>query len=516
LAANNTNVNKDFKRDSDHNFTIPMIATFNMKTVPVMIIALVAMATPAAAFTPRVLRIFGLGAMPASGSEISESATTFGVKKPSKELTGVDPSLTDVCATISHQIYNATSKDYFSLSDADHQADVLHFHDHGLLKDTVPPFVIAESGDALILGWRGSTTLMDWASDVSYAPVASSRWSSITQNVRAHSAYSALVESDLALYEDAIIAAVKKNKKIKQIILTGHSLAGGMAHVAHLFIEAQLSQPDNAWSHLQGKLTCRTVAFSAPMTTVNLDADHVDTATNDFLKRVADHSCNIIYNCDAVPHGVGDVVYLKNVVEDVIPDITKGIRVGPILKMMLGAPDKMKKYHDENVSKKNPVFSVPIAYHHVGNVIYYHDATADPVRLRDTTFLPKSVPEFRLYKIALPRDNKEVGAIDQLKEAHLYFPRALSYNLHLDKDGSDLTLLDETTSSPLQDTFNEEVKLISTFLVSTAESKLKDLAKKGATPKQLEDIASLVGATSKQLGGVTSFFANIDFGRSKD
>jgi hypothetical protein len=433
LAANNTNVNKDFKRDSDHNFTIPMIATFNMKTVPVMIIALVAMATPAAAFTPRVLRIFGLGAMPASGSEISESATTFGVKKPSKELTGVDPSLTDVCATISHQIYNATSKDYFSLSDADHQADVLHFHDHGLLKDTVPPFVIAESGDALILGWRGSTTLMDWASDVSYAPVASSRWSSITQNVRAHSAYSALVESDLALYEDAIIAAVKKNKKIKQIILTGHSLAGGMAHVAHLFIEAQLSQPDNAWSHLQGKLTCRTVAFSAPMTTLNLDAEHSDTVTSDFLKRVAAHSCNIIYKCDAVPHAVGDVVYLDHVIERAFSEIVKGAHVGPILKMVLSG--KGKSFYNGKIvhDKCLPILPVLEAYHHIGNVIYYPDVTAEPVRLRDTPFLPENVPDFRVYPVALPEKKKsrksDDGVVQQLTDGHLFFPTSLSYNL---------------------------------------------------------------------------------------
>jgi hypothetical protein len=428
-----------------------MMTTFNMKAVPVMIIALVAMAIPAGAFTPRVLhtqtasRAFGLYGMPTSGSEVSESATSFGVQKPSKELTGVDPSLTDVCATISHQIYDAKSIDYFSLSDADHQAEVLYFHDHGILKETVPPFVIAVSGDALILGWRGSSTVMDWASDFSYAPVASSRWSSITQNVRAHSAYSALVESDLALYEDAIIDAVTKNKKIKQIILTGHSLAGGMAHVAHLFIEAQLSQPDNAWSHLQGELTCRTVAFSAPMTTLNLDAEQSDTATNDFLKRVAAHSCNIIYKCDAVPHAVGDVAYLNKVIETIYSDTYNGIKTpwllpiskGSILKMVL---EKARDFYIATVvkEKNSPTSILPVleAYHHIGNVIYYPDATAEPVRLRDTPFLPESVPDFRVYPVALPvpeekksKNKSEEGVIQQLADGHLFFPTSLSYNL---------------------------------------------------------------------------------------
>jgi hypothetical protein len=61
---------KAFRASNLYFFTIPMSNTFNMKTVPVMIIALAAMSTPAAAFTPRVLhkqtasRIFGLGAIP--------------------------------------------------------------------------------------------------------------------------------------------------------------------------------------------------------------------------------------------------------------------------------------------------------------------------------------------------------------------------------------------------------------------------------------------------------------------
>ena len=355
--------------------------------------------------------------------------SSSGVNKPSKELTGVDPSLTGVCATISHQIYTAESKDSFKLSDSNHVVEVLYFHDHGDLKDTVPPLVIAVSGDTLILGWRGSQTLMDWLSDAAYAPVLSSRWSSITPNVRAHSAYSALVESDLALYEKTIIDEIK-TRNISQLILTGHSLAGGMAHVAHLAIEGQLSQSGTAWSSLQGQLTCRTVAFSAPMTILNMDATRADTETNKFLQRVADHSCNIIFNCDAVPHAVGDIEFLDDIVDDVLPELVKGIPAPRVFTLMFGVEDKLDEAFDNFVGNNlKTTLPVLIKYHHIGSIIYYPDAKADPVLLRDSAFLPADVPEFRGYKVALPRDNKEVGAIKQLGDAHLFFPSGLAYNV---------------------------------------------------------------------------------------
>jgi hypothetical protein len=180
------------------------------------------------------------------------------------------------------------------------------------------------------------------------------------------------------------------------------------------------------------------------MTAINLDADYSDTAsddysntpTNDFLQRVADNSCNIIYNCDVVPHGVGDLGFMNDVLEDVIPDLAKEVAsdgwfhrtkqyyMTKFLKSLYNGFD-----NNEEQGEMAVPFSVLAAYHHVGNVIYYHSATAEPVRLRDSSFHPDSVEEFRKYEVARPRDNKNVGAIEQLTDAHLFFPKALSYNL---------------------------------------------------------------------------------------
>jgi hypothetical protein len=156
----------------------------------------------------------------------------------------------------------------------------------------------------------------------------------------------------------------------------------------------------------------------------------------DFLQRVADNSCSIIYNCDVVPHGVGDLGFMNDVLEDVIPDLAKEVAsdgwfhrtkqyyMTKFLKSLYNGFD-----NNEEQGEMAVPFSVLAAYHHVGNVIYYHSATAEPVRLRDSSFHPDSVEEFRKYEVARPRDNKNVGAIEQLTDAHLFFPKALSYNL---------------------------------------------------------------------------------------
>ena len=72
---------------------------------------------------------------------------------PEKVCTSRDQQLgcEEICATSSRQIQHAKSKDCVNLSDSNHLAEVLYFHDHGNFTDTVPALVIAVSGDALIL-----------------------------------------------------------------------------------------------------------------------------------------------------------------------------------------------------------------------------------------------------------------------------------------------------------------------------------------------------------------------------
>jgi hypothetical protein len=169
------------------------------------------------------------------------------------------------------------------------------------------------------------------------------------------------------------------------------------------------------------------------MTTLNLNAnDQVDGGTKDFLQRVSENSCNIIYNCDVVPHATGDIVYVGNAIEAVLKEVVREkVPFGRFGRWLSGAKDKVDDAFDSLVEKLQPTLPVLVAYHHLGNVIYYHDETSAPVLLRDSMYHPNTVPEFRDNKdIAFPKENdRKVSVMQQLKDAHLFFPKALAYNV---------------------------------------------------------------------------------------
>jgi hypothetical protein len=230
----------------------------------------------------------------------------------------------------------------------------------------------------------------------------------------------------------AIISEIGK-RNLKQLLLTGHSLAGDTAHVAHLFIEGQLSQRrSTAWTGLKRKITCRTVAFSAPTMTINLNENQVGEARA-FLQKVSEHSCNIIYNCNAVSYATGDIAYRGIVIEAVMKELVwKKVPLGRFGRWLSGVEEKVDDAFDRVVEMLQPTLPVMVAYHHLGNVIYYHNETSEPVLLRDSKgCLPDSVPELRANKdIAFPKENdRKVSVMQQLKDAHSFFPKALAYNV---------------------------------------------------------------------------------------
>jgi hypothetical protein len=363
---------------------------------------------------------------------------------PGQDLTGVSPALTSICATISDQIYSVETIHDFHLTNEDAPsvtAEVILFEDHGALSDVIPPFCVAVTGSCLILAWRGSKTIMDWVSDVTYAPVTSSRWNRVAAQVRAHAAYASLIESDLATHEAWILDQVQQ-RKIKTLILTGHSLAGGLAQVAQLAIEGQLQAPGSLWYPLRKALEVRSVAFAAPMT-ILLDtsqASQFDTKTRVFLEGVASRSCNIVYGPDIVPHGSGDLKYVLDVVTALIPEVVSGLPYSWVLKMF-GMESKIFKGFESLISKENVkgLAQVMVQYHHLGTVVYYptpavgggSSSNPAPAALRDSQFLPNSIPEFRGSSvIQVPKTDKKTGSTisGQLQNAHSYLLESFSYS----------------------------------------------------------------------------------------
>jgi hypothetical protein len=167
--------------------------------------------------------------------QAKKTLPTMRLKCPEKELTGVEPSMTEICATLSSLTYKDNLLEKFTFKFDASKVDATSDY-HIPLKSTTPTFITATIEKTLILCWRGSVTLMDWVVDFAAAPVASPLLRQMARYIKVHCGYFSLVENDLALHEDRIIEEIE-TKDIKELIMTGHSLGGGMAQVAHFLIQ---------------------------------------------------------------------------------------------------------------------------------------------------------------------------------------------------------------------------------------------------------------------------------------
>jgi len=140
--------------------------------------------------------------------------------KPSKEMTGVEPDMTQLCATISQQLYSCTSFDEFKLSTKDNQCDLYIYDNHGSLFNATPPFCVATTGKTMILGWRGTSTVMDELTDCAAAPQSNIAWRKHAKTIKAQGPMTSIVLNDIANHEKAIIKKAKE-LGITEIITTG-------------------------------------------------------------------------------------------------------------------------------------------------------------------------------------------------------------------------------------------------------------------------------------------------------
>jgi Lipase (class 3) len=282
-------------------------------------------------------------------------------------------------------------------------------------------------------------------SDAGYAPVTSSRWCQVTSNaVQAHSSYTSFVESDLALHEAYLLEQIRA-RNIDTVLLTGHSLAGGMAQVAHLVLEGQLQTKGSLWHPLQTSLTIRSVAFAAPMTTlVNAsESSPVDDRTRAFLTKIALHSCNLVYGPDVIPHGAGDITYSIDIAAALVPEAISVMPYNWVMRMF-GIERKMNDAIGKILSKDSvmALAKALVQFQHVGTVVYYpvptsvtdsSPSTSSPVAMRDCQFLPELVPEFRgneLVRVPAVEEtvrSASMAVSEQLRSAHSFLLESFAY-----------------------------------------------------------------------------------------
>jgi len=343
---------------------------------------------------------------------------------PEESMTYVTKPMTRLCASVSGQIYAAENKEDFKLSTDEIIAKAIHYENHGdPFGNVTPPMAVVISGNIMILGWQGSTTISDGITDFHLVPVSSSRWAERSTEVKAHGGFLSVIENDLTCQESFLIKKMEEHK-ITEVITTGHSLGGGMAQVAHLCIQGELSNPNSAWSRYQEKVPnfiVRSLAFSAPMSIST--ASSVKEDTTKFLHEVASRSVNIIFSMDIVPRGFSELEFIHAVIKDVIddvniPDVLKELNVSipgaGLVSRFIGA-EKQIKDGFENLIQKDSVqniTSVCKTYRHYGNIIYYESDAAKPMLVRDYNHEPKiTIKKFNDLKYS----NKLSGSFDIIR-----------------------------------------------------------------------------------------------------
>jgi len=346
----------------------------------------------------------------------------FIVTPPTKEMTGVSPFLTRLCATISADIYRNEdlTKEFNGIIDGDGGSytakgsgltkppEVLLYENNGIYDDTNPPVVVVVADQTMIIGWRGSHTIMDWVRDFGFFVGSSFRWSKVAKVVKVQGAYMSMVESFMVTNEEIIFKTIKE-RNITDLILTGHSLAGGVAQVGHLWIEGSMNQQFHSnsyasWEELNGTVTVRTIAFEAPMTTVYTplqlgSADYAELSDGDkenadvnalgveFLKRCGANMCTTCYGMDVVPRMYGQVEWGL----DVIDNLISANENHPDANFLQKYAWKIAEYYlNKFIQKKEatathmlesmvaPYVQCARSYQHIGKIIWYKDADTEP------------------------------------------------------------------------------------------------------------------------------------------
>jgi len=309
---------------------------------------------------------------------------------PTKEMTGISPDMTQLCATLSSRLYDATEIDELHIKTVDDfEAVPFIFDNGGAFNQTSSPFGVVITGKTMILGWRGTSGLMDQLNDVACAPQSSMMWRKHAETIKAQGAMTSVAADDLVTHENDIIKKIIDDG-ITEIITTGHSLGGGVAQVANLILSAQTEDETSPWHKIiekNGNISIRSMCFEPPMTTVLVAKEEKKHPESEaFVESLISRSCLTVFGNDPVPRSYGYLTFLEDFAQNCEAEIASDkLHIPKVAQQMFHMRGQLTHLIDEKTDNNEFrwLMAVGSKYVHLGNIIHYENKDAMPRILHD-------------------------------------------------------------------------------------------------------------------------------------
>eukprot|EP00964_Phaeocystis_antarctica_P055588 scaffold32696_cov59-Phaeocystis_antarctica.AAC.2 len=225
---------------------------------------------------------------------------------------------------------------------------------------------------------------------------------------RAHGMYANFVENTFCQYENAIVDLITTHK-VKRVFFTGHSLGGGLANVAHLAVRGQLALGQagllgsgSPWTNpklAEDQVEWLACTFAAPATIVRPPAE------TQLIKDLDGSSYNIVYDCDAVPRGLGMLTYLDDLLKSVVLPLTGQKTKDEVLNtlpfFLLNTAGK-NGVDPVKLLKSSGTTTVMRQFTHIGTVVYKKSEDSSYIYLLGKTEISGELDQAWKWEITIP------------------------------------------------------------------------------------------------------------------